>query len=266
MLSLLLAIVPTALPPAVEVHTSSPPSATSQDDEVPDKRPEVGALLKKLLTHTKKRGDEDAQAIQIIERLAGEFKRSGPVDKKSIVTEITRAMRVKRPVSRDGTRKRQIFLVGAGILGNMAPQSVASLVRLASDKNHKDDYAVRSAILAALGKTKDEKGVRTLSKELDEFQARVQAAAAEALGNYTNLDHKKRKAIFQDLLKLLMSAQAANQSDPNGMTSSDRWRRVSGPCQRSMAKLSGTNAGSPNKWRDWWNDNKKRNWDNKNKH
>jgi HEAT repeat protein len=136
-----------------------------------------------------------------------------------------------------------------------------SLIRLAGDRNHKEDTQVRVAILTALGKTKDKKAVKVLSKELDEFQAKVQAGAAEALGEFTHLDHKGRKAIFEDLLKLLMSAQAANQSDPNSSTSADRWRRVSGPCQRSMAKLSGANAGSANNWQRWWNKNKTRNWD-----
>ncbi|MCH2107086.1 MAG: HEAT repeat domain-containing protein [Planctomycetes bacterium] len=260
MIALLLSMIPHALP-VVEGAQPSPALHTLQDEEIPDKRPEVKELTKKLLAHTKKRGDEDAQAVQIIERLSAEFKRSGPVDKKLIVTEITRAMRVKRPFSRDGARIRVLFLAGAGALGKMAPESVASLIRLVTDKNHKDDYEVRSAILAALGQTKDEKAVKTLTKELDEFNPQVQAAAAEALGQFTNLDHKKRKAIFEDLLKLLMSAQADHQSDPNGMTSSDRWRRVQGPCQRSMTKLSGANAGSPNNWQRWWNKNKRRNWD-----
>jgi hypothetical protein len=264
MLSLLLAIAPTALPPIPELFSPTPCTTRADDqDKVPDKRPEVAALLDKLLAHTKKRGDEDAQAVQLIERLGTEFKRSGPVDKKAIITGLTRAMLVRRKPTRDGSRKRQLYLVGARVLGTLAPESVPALVRLATDKNHKDDNQVRAAILAALGKTKDEKGVKVLTKELNEFQAQVQAAAAEALGNFTNLDHKKRKAIFEDLLKLLMSAQADHQSDPTGMTASDRWRRVSGPCQRSMKKLSGANAGSPNTWQRWWNKNKRRNWDKK---
>ena len=267
MLALLLLIAPTALPSApTRIPSRVQPIVLDDDVEVPDKRPEVKALLDKLLSHTKKRGDEDAQAIQIIERLAAEFKRSGPVDKKSIVTGLTRAMRVHRPFARDGARKNQMFLVGARVLGDMAPESVASLIRLASDKNHKEDYEVRSAILSSLGKTKDKKALGVLTKELDEHQPRVQAAAAEALGQFSHLDQKKRKVIFGDLLKLLMSSQSAHQSDPTGTTTSERWRLVPGPCKRSMAKLSGANAGSPNKWRDWWNDNKKRNWDKKNKH
>jgi len=264
MLALLLLIVPPAFPSA---PTTLPARIQPLvlDDEVPDKRPEVKALLDKLLSHTKKLGDEDGAAIGIIERLATEFKRSGPADKKSIVTAVTRAMRVRRKVARDGSRKRQMFLVAARVLGGMAPESVSSLIRLAGEKNHKQDYAVRGAILAALGKTKDEKAVKVLTKELDEFQARVQAAAAEALGQFTHLDHWKRKAIFKDLLKLLMNTQAAHQSDPSGMTTSDRWRRVQSPCRRSMAKLSGVGDRSPNSWRDWWNDNKKENWDKKDK-
>ena len=82
-----------------------------------------------------------------------------------------------------------------------------------------------------------------------------------ALGEFAHLDHKNRKAIFEDLLKLLMSAQADYQSDPDGTSSAERWRRVPGPCQRSMKKLSGANEGSPNKWQRWWNKNKNRNWD-----
>jgi hypothetical protein len=264
MLALLLLIAPTALPSApARLPSRVQPIVLDDGEEVPDKRPRVEALLEQLLAHTKRRGDEDEKAIQIIECLAAEFKRSGPVDKKSIVTGITRAMRVHRPFNRDGARKKQMFLVGARVLGGMAPESVASLIRLATDKRHKEDYEVRGAILAALGKTKDEKAVKVLSEELHEFQASVQAAAAAALANFTHLDHTKRKAIFEDLLKLLMSAHAAHLSDPTGMTTSDRWRRVSGPCQRSMKKLSGANAGSPNNWQRWWNKNKKRNWDRK---
>ena len=42
--------------------------------------------------------------LQLIERLGTEFKRSGPSDKKAIVTGLTRAMRVRRRVERDGAR------------------------------------------------------------------------------------------------------------------------------------------------------------------
>jgi hypothetical protein len=255
----LLVLIALTAPHQLSSHVH--PIILSDDADVLDSRPLVKALKEQLLAHTKKRGKEDAQAIQIITRLSTEFKRSGPKDKKTIIAEITRAMRVRRPTARDGTRTRQLFLDGAKILGGLAPDSVDSLVRLAGDRNHKDDYAVRVAILTALGKTKDKKGVKILTKELDEFQAQVQAGAAEALGEFGHLDHKGRKAIFEDLLKLLMSAQADNQSNPSSSTSSDRWRRVSGPCQRSMAKLSGVNAGSANNWQRWWNKNKTRNWD-----
>ena len=65
MLSLLLSMIPLALPPA-EATQPAPLRVVLQDEEVPDKRPEVKALTKQLLAHTKKRGDEDAQAVQII--------------------------------------------------------------------------------------------------------------------------------------------------------------------------------------------------------
>jgi hypothetical protein len=237
------------------------PSILGDDEDVLDSRPHVKALKEQLFAHTKKRGEEDGEAIQIITLLSTEFKRSGPKDKKTIIAEITRAMRVTRRTARDGTRSRQLVLKGAEVLGRFGPDSVDALIRLATDRNHKDDNEVRVAILTALGKTKDKKAVKVLTKELDESQARVQAGAAEALGEFAHLKYKERKAIFEDLLKLLMSAQADHQSDPNGTASADRWRRVPSPCQRSMAKLSGTNEGSANNWQRWWNKNKNRNWD-----
>ena len=66
------------------------------------------------------------------------------------------------------------------MLGKLAPESVDSLIRLATDRSHKDDHQVRVAFLKALGETKDKKAVKVLTKELDESDARVQAAAAEA--------------------------------------------------------------------------------------
>ena len=174
---------------------------------------------------------------------------------------IHRAMKVKRRTAKDGTRQRELFLEGAKVLAEMGPESVDPLIRLIDDRNHADDYQVRCAFISSLGKTRDEKAVRRLLDLLDEFQARLQASAATALGNYTNLDQKARKRIFEDLLKLLCGTSAAMQDEQNSSTLRDRWGRISGPCQSSMRKLSGAKEHSPEKWRRWWNKNKRKNWD-----
>ncbi|MEW6071363.1 MAG: hypothetical protein AB1726_02050 [Planctomycetota bacterium] len=239
------------------------PAVQETGEVVPDDRFEVAILLDQLREQAGRLGKEDAAAIQTIDRLRAEFPRSGPHDRSDIATELHRTMRVPRRMARDGTRPRELFLAATRALAEMAPESVEHLVRLIGERNHATDYEVREAILAAVGRTRDARAVEPLLDVLDEFQARLQAAAAGALGEFTNLDQKIRKRIFEDLLKLLASTHAAQQEDPNGSTINDRWNRIAGPAQSSMRKLSGAEVDGPPAWLHWWNKNKKRDWDDK---
>ncbi|MDE0892718.1 MAG: hypothetical protein OSB14_11100, partial [Planctomycetota bacterium] len=62
---LILTLLTVALPPA-HLHMARPVEQSTFDDDVEDSRPQVKALKEQLLAHTKKRGEEDGQAIQII--------------------------------------------------------------------------------------------------------------------------------------------------------------------------------------------------------
>ena len=262
MILLLLALGAGAASPVPICAPPAPALVQGEEaEEPPDDRAEVEELLEQLLEHTRHLGKKDAWAVEVIGKLRVEFRRSGPHDRRDVVKGIHRAMRVKRRIAKDGSRQRELFLEGAKALAEMGPESVDPLIRLIDDRNHADDYPVRCAFISSLGKTKDEKAVRRLLDLLDEFQARLQASAATALGNFTNLDQKVRKRIFEDLLKLLCGTSAAMQDKQNSSTLHDRWRRVSGPCQSSMRKLSGANESGAEKWRRWWNKNKRKDWD-----
>jgi len=228
--------------------------------EVPDEREEVAALIEQLCDDRKQMGEADAKAAMTVQKLAAEFRKSGPKDRRDIAKELYRSMGVIRRTGKDGLRQRILFLECAKALGQMAPESVSHLLRLVDSRNHADDYEVRCAIIAALGATKDEKVVGELLDLLDEFQARLQAAAAEALGEFAGHDQKLRKEIFKELLKLLGSARAA-LDEKEGDTTRDRYQRVSGSIQQSLIRLSGANESGYEAWQRWWNKNKRRDWD-----
>ncbi len=232
----------------------------AQDEQPADDRPEVKELLERFQDHIGERGRDDDLAVKCIFQLRAEFKLSGPRDRKDIAKALYRAMKVKRKISRQGIRQQDLYFAAAEALGQMAPESVRDLIRLVGDRNHRDDYEVQVRILAALGRTQDERAVKPLLDVLGEYQARLQAGAAGALGNFTNLDQKERKEIFQDLLQMLCEARSDVQSEPGSSTAQDRWSRIASPAQSSMRKLSGADLRGPEEWRRWWNKNKRRDW------
>ncbi len=249
---------------AAPARVDLPPQADqepAQEEEVADDRPEVKELLERFKEHTGRRGREDDLAVKCVFQLRTEFQASGPRDRKDIAKALYRTMKVKRKASRQGIRQQELFFTAAAALGEMAPESVRDLIRLIGDRNHRDDFEVQVRILAAVGRTRDEKAVDPLLDVLGEYQARLQAAAARALGNFTGLDQKQRKRIFEDLLKTLERSHNDLQSEPGSSTAQDRWGRLSGPAQSSMRKLSGAEASGVESLRRWWNKNKRRDWD-----
>ena len=87
----LLTVLPTPLPATAPPSTTALASVTtiSQDeDEVEDKRPEIKEALEKLKDHIGERGEQDQEAVSVIDGLLQEFPKCGPKDRKSIVTGI----------------------------------------------------------------------------------------------------------------------------------------------------------------------------------
>jgi hypothetical protein len=72
---------------------------------------------------------------------------------------------------------------------------------------------------------------------------------------------KKRKDVFEDILKALDSAKSAMDSDVTDPIARERYDIVSAPMMTSLGRLAGARVDSPEEWRRWWNKNKKKDWD-----
>lgn len=230
------------------------------DAPIVDERPELKAHFETLATHLKARGAEDDKAIAILDTLAQEFPKSGPKDRAAIVKEVAECFDVKRPKElQEGVPDDRLYQAAAASLGLMGPESVKPLVGLIGDKNHRKNLRLQTNLALSLGKTKSPDGLKTLLALLENKDAEMQAAGAEALGNFAQADLDTRKKIFEELLKILMG-QKTKKDDPADFEAMDRWNMISGPFIATMQKVTGLAETDPDLWQRWWNDNKKKDW------
>ena len=237
-----------------------PISLDSQDDPKPDKRPEVKELLSQLKGHAGKRGKEDKQAVAVVDSLVVEFQNSGRKDRASIAKGVASCFKQKRPEKNDFFNS-ELYNACAVALGTMGPESAAELTDWIGHKTLRKDVELQRRLILSLGKTRVEKSVKDLEDLLNDKSPTVQAAAGEALGNYTFLKAKERKKVFEAVLKILTSAKNAKDSDPLDTIAAERYNAISASMVTTLQVLSGEDLRDPSKWRTWWNKNKKRDWD-----
>jgi len=253
------ALAPIPRPEALSPVT--PAVAVQDDEEKPDKRDEIKDALKTLKDHVGKRGAEDVEAIEVIKTLREEFPESGPKDRKAIVKGVNACLKSKRKLTKEKLFDNKLHLAAAEALGTMGPESVKDLSGWVDHKSFIKDLDMRRTLILSLGNTRDEDAVDPLVELLTNHQPVVQAASAQALGEFTFLKQKERKAVFKKVLDVITQVKNAldvGQTDP---IVQDRYDTIAGPMLTTLQKLSGHDARDPLVFRTWWNKNKKKDWD-----
>lgn len=262
LLALALAFAPSAPLRAAPLPAALP--SPSLQDPAPgpvDGRPEVKELCDKLGGHAGKRGKEDSEAISVMDKLVQEFPNCGPKDRAAIVKQLDKCFTEKRQEDQDGVRDNKLFIAAATALGEMTPENVPVYLKWIGEKSHRKDIALQRTLILKLGRTKAEAGRVPLIDLLQDENAKIQAAAAEALGEYADIELKLRKATFESLLKILMSAKGQVDSNVNDLIARERYDTIAAPITTALGKLSKHDEHDPNEWQRWWNKNKKENWD-----
>ncbi len=259
LLSSTLLLAALAAPSSAQPRIPGPGAAWVQEDQRDEIKETLAELAKKIKD---KKGGGDAEAIEVIDGLLGEFPACGPKDRAAIVKGLESCLKAKRSVELEpGVPDSRLHLAAAVALQNMAPESVKVLIDQVGNKNHQKVPAVIRALILSLGKTRDTSGVKTLLGLLDHKEAQIQASASEALGEFSGAELKLRKDIFEDLLKLMMGRKNEMDADPTDNIARDRWNVLSGPIIASLQSLSGYDERDPQAWQRWWNKNKKTDWD-----
>ncbi|MDZ4774442.1 MAG: HEAT repeat domain-containing protein [Planctomycetota bacterium] len=260
--SLFLVLIPLQpLSPAVDNGTAT--TVRAEDPApLPDKRPEVEQLLASFKAHTEKKGSEDRDAIAVIDKLIPEFSTSGPKDRAAIVAALGKVFDLRRNEEKEGVPNNGLYVSSATALGVMGPESSKTIVAAIDNKNLKKQIAVRTTLIRSLGKTKDTKeAVEPLIGLLQDKDSPIVSAAGEALGEFSGADLAIRKKAFEALLKVVTAAKDLTESDTNNTTARERYDSINSAFVTSLGKLSKHDERNPDKWRDWWNKNKAKNWD-----
>lgn len=243
----------------------SPSYAARQDPDQPppDNRPEIKELVDKLGSHAGKRGKEDTEAVGVIDKLMQEFENCGPKDRGAIVKQLDKCFGEKRQEDADGVRDDKLYIAATRALGRMAPECVPVLSKWIGDKNHRKNIRLQQALIEELGRSKAESGRTLLIGLLNDENAVIQGAAAQALANYAEIDLKLRKETFESLLKLMTSVKGQVDSDPNDTIARNRYDAIAGSINTTLQRLSKHDEHDPAEWQRWWNKNKKEDWDKK---
>jgi len=252
-----------ALPPSgpSRVSPAEPLLQDDDEEEKPDNRPEIEALIEELEDHVREKGDEDAEAVTVIEKLTKEFPKSGERDRKDIVKEISQSLKARRRPNKDGLMNTVLHEAAAKALGEMGPESVRDLQRWIDHKSFEDKNPVRVQLILSLGRTKDEDGVDTLVDLLTNHDAEIQAATANALSNFIHLEEKDRKKIFKEVLDEITRVRNIIDVENVDQIERKRYDVIAAPMIRTLQELSGNfDIRDPLKFRSWWNDNKHEDW------
>lgn len=246
---------------AASVRVDDPKAQGTADAPVADKRPEVAELIAKLEADVGKNtpaGDTDA--VGDIDQLLMQFPKSGPKDRIAIAKALSKCFEAKRRESEAGVPNNKMFLASARALGEMGPESVKPLISWIGQKDLRKDLALQRMLILSLGKTRDKDGVKPLSLILQNKDATLISAGAEALGEYAASDVATRKQVFEDLLKVLMSAKGQVDADVNDTIARERYDVIKAAIMTSLGKLAAHSEQEPEEFQRWWNKNKKTDW------
>jgi hypothetical protein len=162
----------------------------------------------------------------------------------------------------------QIYIAAATALGETDESGADPLEKAFESKRFPDKpewVQLRESLLRAMGKTKNEKKVKFLIDTAQRHPVdRLQAAAGEALGNFSGSDQKIRKEIVDKLLirygSMDSRARVIDPADIEAQNMRDRLAVIRPKWNDTLSQLTGENFDKFPEWQAWWNKNKSKNW------
>lgn len=262
---------------AAPAYAAAPTAPLLQDEEeFPDKRPEVANLIDQLEDHVKAKGEEDDEAMGVIDELTIEFEESGPKDRGDIAEAVGDCLRVKRKDLAEDVPDQKLQAHAARAMGSLGLEGGEELLKLVTDKALTGKIKAQREAILSLGRTAHPKGVKVLVGLLDNAVYEVEGAAAQALGGYKEADEKVRKDIVKALLKKIvpLADRIEDEGDYSGGAGGyggggnqeneeiqKEYQALAAGTMSALRALTGHSEEDFRAWEAWWNDNKREKWD-----
>ena len=226
---------------------------------------DVDPLVKQLATATKGKADKDMLGVAAIEKLGALYEKVPPKQQKAIVKSISSCFRARRKPD-----QVTMWLSAAQALSGFGDAGADALGKVAADRrfrNKKDWKTFRAQVIALYGKPAAKKHQKSLIDiALKDNDDRARAKAGEALGHYAIHDQKARKEIVKRLVKSLEEVYAKSKAniDANDLERrvwEERYAAISDPWMKTLTKHTGQPFRQVQDWTQWYNKNKRKNWD-----
>jgi len=215
-------------------------------------------LLKEHVSHS---GARDTAAVEVARQLAREYPKSGPRDRAAIVAGMENCLAAERKPLANGLPDNALHVPVAEHLGRMGAAATRPLIKWIKHKAHRDNLVLKRTLILSLGRTRDLKAVKTLEDLLQHENPSVVAWAGVALGQYEDAPLKIRKQIFEELLRILMTAKILKDANGYDVLAVKLYDTIANRFMGTLRGLSGESFGKPEAWNEWWKDNRKRDWD-----
>jgi hypothetical protein len=238
----------------------APAAAPVQDAALPEQLKELKTML------GDRKMDEDFRAINLIQQLGKDADKRHPKDAAAIVKALGGVYRTGKQRPPD---QAHVYREAADALAGYGAEGAKELQKAITDERLKGrEYVpVRAHMLAALGRSKDEKQVEFLLQQaLRSPDDDIMAAAGEALGNFTALPIKPRRELVKDLVgrygEWHLKATQPDPTDPNApidfgpQNARQTLTKIEGKWNATLRALTGQSFGNAPDWQRWINKNK----------
>jgi len=179
--------------------------------------------------------------------------RDGRRLRAQLAAEVWRAFRFR---TRMNAANQAIWRKALWALGRMPEHGSDYLWRAFEDKRYSKDSQARAECIKQIGLTKDYTQFEDLIPLLQHHDYGVIAAAATALGQFSEAPGKVRWECVKELVKKLESY--SNDAHTGGSTDAGRrYGRTRRPMMRALEKLTGETYDNSLGWTRFWNKNKR---------
>ena len=225
-------------------------------DEKAEPKPPINEVLNPL--NEAFRARNDANAVTALEAAVAAIKQEDRPAKEK--TQILKAVQVGL-----GNRNDAIKMATANALGRVGPAGAKPLVKALKSKPIRKNREVISAVIDALGLTRDEKGAVTALLKIvtSDKDWTLRALAGRALGNFdkTVASGNSRKKICEKLIQIYESIQS-QASDGKDSDAVRKHTAIQGDFVSTLRTLTEEEWNSAADWRKWFNKAKRKRWPN----
>ncbi|GDY01202.1 hypothetical protein LBMAG49_05310 [Planctomycetota bacterium] len=231
-----------------------------QDPKLPGELKELKAMV------ARPKMEDDFRAVDLIQTLMKGIDQRNPKDSELIAKALGDAFQNGKVRPLDSMHLYDEAAKSLSLLGAIGARELYKAVTSPRFKS-RDNAKVRAKLLAALGKTKDEKQVDFLLEQaLRSPDDEVIGAAGEALGNFTELEISRRRDVVKQLVSRYgewdLKASRPDSNDPNApidfslQDARKTLSRIQGGWNSALSSLTGQTFNTAPDWQRFTNKNK----------